>query len=285
MKTEKQAIATLADLGFSDLEAAIYSFLLQESPATGYRIAQALNKPVANTYKGLSALAAKGAVIIDDGETRLCRAVPPAEVFGQMERSLNQRCQRATEALTKLNTVEDDGRVYRLQSVEQVMERARQMIRSAKQVVLVSAYPAPLKEIRDELESATARGVGVVLKIYEPTQLKGAQIIMSNEAATLMEQFPSQELNLVADAQEYLVALLDKEGARLIQAVWSSSPFLSYMQYNGLYSEWLLTRVNGLIAAGASSESLKKTIKRSFPLMQTPGYHRLRKELNGIQKT
>jgi len=281
MNSEKQAIATLAELGFSDLEAAIYSFLLQESPATGYRIAQALNKPVANTYKGLSALAAKGAVIIDDGETRLCRAVPPAEVFGQMERALTQRCQRATEALSRLNTAEDDGRVYRLQSVEQVMERARQMIRSAKHVLLVSAYPAPLKEIRDELESAIARGVGVVLKVYEPTQLKGAQIIMSNEAATLMEQFPSQELNLVADAQEYLVALLDRDGSRLIQAVWSSSLFLSYMQYNGLYSEWLLTRVNGMIAAGASSESLKKTIRRSFPLMETPGYHRLRKELNG----
>jgi sugar-specific transcriptional regulator TrmB len=281
MSAEKQAIATLAELGFSDLEAAIYSFLLQESPATGYRIAQALNKPVANTYKGLSALAAKGAVIIDDGETRLCRAVPPAEVFGQMERSLNQRCQRASEVLSKLNSAQDDERVYRLQSVEQVMERARQMIRSAKQVVLVSAYPAPLKEIRDDFESAVARGVGVVLKIYEPTQLKGAQIIMSNEAAAMMEQFPSQELNLVADAQEYLVALLDKEGERLIQAVWSSSPFLAYMQYNGLYSEWLLTRVNGLIAAGASSEALKKTIKRTFPLMQTPGYHRLRRELNG----
>jgi len=285
MNAEKQAIATLAQLGFSELEAAIYSFLLQESPATGYRIAQALNKPVANTYKGLTALAAKGAVIIDDGETRLCRAVPPAEVFGQMERSLNQRCQQATQALSKLNTSEDDGRVYRLQSVEQVMERARQMIRSAKQVVLVSAYPAPLKEIREELEAATTRDVGVVLKIYEPTQLKGAQIIMSNEAATLMEQFPSQELNLVADAQEYLVALLDRDGSRLIQAVWSSSPFLSYMQYNGLYSEWLLTRVNGLITAGASSESLKKTIKRAFPLMATPGHQRLRKELNGNKNT
>jgi sugar-specific transcriptional regulator TrmB len=281
MTAGKQAIATLAELGFSDLEAAIYCFLLQESPATGYRIARALNKPVANTYNGLTALAAKGAVIIDDGETRLCRAVPPAEVFGQMERSLTQRCRHATEALSKLNNVEDDGRVYRLQSVEQVMERARQMIRSAQQVILVSAYPVPLKEIREELEAAIARGVGVVLKVYEPTQLKSAQIIMSNEAAAMMEQFPSQELNLVTDAQEYLVALLDQEGSRLIQAVWSSSPFLSYMQYNGLYSEWLLTRVNGLIAGGASCESLKKTLKRAFPLMQTPGYHRLRRELNG----
>ncbi|HEV8607311.1 MAG TPA: helix-turn-helix domain-containing protein [Tepidisphaeraceae bacterium] len=281
MNTEKQAIAMLGELGFSELEGAIYAFLLQESPATGYRIAQALNKPVANTYKGLGALAAKGAVIIDDGETRLCRAVPPLEVFGQMERVLSQRCQQAAQMLSKLKSAPEDERVYRLQSVGQVMQRARQMISSAKQVVLVSAYPAPLKEIREELETAAARGVGIVLKIYEEAQVKGAQIVMSNEATAMMEQFPAQELNLVSDAQEHLVALLDGEGSRLIQGVWSSSLFLSFVQYNGLYSEWLLTKTNSQIKMGASPETLKKTLKRSFPLMETPGYHRLRRELNG----
>jgi hypothetical protein len=40
----------LMALGFTELEARIYTFLLQESPATGYRIAQAIQKPVANTW-------------------------------------------------------------------------------------------------------------------------------------------------------------------------------------------------------------------------------------------
>jgi sugar-specific transcriptional regulator TrmB len=198
-----------------------------------------------------------------------------------MERVLSQRCQRAAQMLSKLKSAPEDERVYRLQSVGQVMQRARQMISSAKQVVLVSAYPAPLKEIREELETAAARGVGIVLKIYEEAQVKGAQIVMSNEATAMMEQFPAQELNLVSDAQEHLVALLDGEGSRLIQGVWSSSLFLSFVQYNGLYSEWLLTKTNSQIKMGASPETLKKTLKRSFPLMETPGYHRLRRELNG----
>src|SRR5688572_23314760 len=83
-----QAIQTL---GFSELEASIYAFLLVESPTTGYRIAQALGKPVANTYNGIQSLQSKGAILVEDSDTRLCRAVPPDEMMGQMERAFQER--------------------------------------------------------------------------------------------------------------------------------------------------------------------------------------------------
>lgn len=50
------------DLGFTGLEADVYTALLAESPTTGYRVAQALGKAVANTYKAIASLEAKRAV-------------------------------------------------------------------------------------------------------------------------------------------------------------------------------------------------------------------------------
>ncbi len=41
---------SLIALGFSGLEAAIYVHLLENSPATGYQISKAIEKPNANTY-------------------------------------------------------------------------------------------------------------------------------------------------------------------------------------------------------------------------------------------
>ena len=152
-----ESVRVLQTLGFSKLEAAIYTYLLQQPPTTGYGIAQALGKPIANTYKGINSLQAKGAVIVDESQTRLCRAVPPTEIFSQMQHALKQHCDQATELLIKLKTTSDDTRVYRLHTWEQVMERARQMIARAEQVVIVSAFPEPLKEIRAELENAGAR--------------------------------------------------------------------------------------------------------------------------------
>ncbi len=274
----------LQTLGFSNLEAAIYTYLLQQSPTTGYRIAHALGKPIANTYKSITALQAKGAVIVDEGQSRLCRAVPPDEIFGQMQHALKQRCEQAAEALIKLKTTADDTRVYSLHTWEQVMARARQMIERAEQVVLVNAFPHPLREIQAELENATLRGIGVVLKVYEPVDVRGADIVVSGESEYFLRQFPAQELSLVVDAQEHLQAIMEPADSRVIQAIWSSSTFLAFNTYNGLYSEWLLTRLNKQIENGASLPILQHSLVRSFPLMQTPGYNRLFERLESQDK-
>jgi HTH-type transcriptional regulator, sugar sensing transcriptional regulator len=272
----EESIQALQTLGLSELEASIYAFLLEESPATGYRIAHTIGKPVANTYKGISALQDKGAVIVDDGESRLCRAVPPGELFGQMQQTLRQRCERVTETLAKLKTAPEDERVYRLPTREQVMERARSMLARCKQVALVVAFPQILEEIKADLEATTERGIGVLLKAYRPIEVKGAQIVLSNEADFLLEHFPGQELNLVTDAEEHLLALLDRTGREVIQAIWSGSAFLSYIQYNGLYNEWELTQQNSQIGAGVPTEVLNENrLRRAYPLMSTPGFRRL----------
>jgi len=48
--------------------------LLKESPATGYRVRHAIGIAVANTYKALTSLEQKGAVIVENGENGLCLA-------------------------------------------------------------------------------------------------------------------------------------------------------------------------------------------------------------------
>jgi sugar-specific transcriptional regulator TrmB len=271
----EESIRALQSLGFSELEAAIYTFLLQNPPTTGYRIAHQLNKPTANTYKGISALQARGAIIVDDSQSRLCRAVPPAELVGQMQRALRHRCDVAIKELAKLEAPPEDERIYRLSTWDQVIERTRQMLLRAQQAVLISAFPHPLEEIKRDLEDAANRGIGVLLKIYQPTEVKGADTVLSQEADFLMENLPGQELSLAVDAEEYLQASLTHEGNGVIQAIWSGSAFLSFNYYNGLYSEWLLTKLTAQMKHSPSQETLEATLLRSYPLMGTPGYRKL----------
>jgi len=276
MSAQSESMQMLQSLGFSELEATIYTFLLQEAPATGYKIANAIGKPIANTYKGINALQDKGAILMDEGDNRLCRAVPPKELFAQMQQALRQRCEQAVETLARFHSAPEDERVYRLHTREQVIERARQMLARCRQVALVSAFPQILEEIQADLEAVAERGVGVLLKAYRPIEVKSAQIVFSNEADLLLSQYPGEELNLVTDAEEHLLALLGKEETGVVQAIWSASAFLSVVQYNGLYNEWELTRLNGQIAAGTALETVQMTIqRRAFPLMETPGYLKL----------
>src|SRR2546423_12321018 len=121
-------IQVLQDLGFTALEAEVYIFLLKESPATGYRIAQGIGKPAANTYKAIETLQLKGAVIVDDGESRRCQAVPANELLSQLERNFSKRRSEAAKALASVGGASDDLGVYQLRSREQVVERFRSML-------------------------------------------------------------------------------------------------------------------------------------------------------------
>jgi HTH-type transcriptional regulator, sugar sensing transcriptional regulator len=74
----------LLALGFSDLEADVYVFLLENPASTGYRVAQGLGKLPPNVYQAIDPLVTKGAVITETGASRTCRAVPPEEMLASL---------------------------------------------------------------------------------------------------------------------------------------------------------------------------------------------------------
>src|ERR1043166_2874013 len=115
---------TLIPFGFTRLESEIYTFLLRESPATGYRVAQALKKAAANTYKAIESLQQKGAVLVEEGASRSCRAVPSDELLARLTRDFEWRRAEAELRLAELNSNATDERVYGLRSRSPRVDRA-----------------------------------------------------------------------------------------------------------------------------------------------------------------
>src|SRR5262249_17569266 len=138
-------------LGFTELEATVYAYLVQHSPATGYRVAHAVGKPIANTYKAIESLQRKGAVLVDGTANRLCRAVPPDEVLEQVERTFRQRHGEASRVLSRLPLAGEDHGVYSITARSQVVDRCRAMLARARALALVDLFPAPLAEVLDDI--------------------------------------------------------------------------------------------------------------------------------------
>jgi len=238
-----QAAKALTFLGFSEIEALVYCFLLEESPATGYRVSHAIGKPTANTYKAIAALALRGAIIIDDSESRLCRAVPPGELLDRLDREFDGHKQTAAAELAKLRPAAGDDRVYYLTSVEQVVERARAMCAAAKQAVLLDVFPGVVTLLTPALAAAAKRGVRVAMRVYAPVEIKGVGVFVTSEAERVLSTWPGQQLSIAVDAEQFLTALLSQDVSVVHQALWSNSTFLSCMQYNALSVELALTDV------------------------------------------
>lgn len=270
-------IAALVDLGFTALEAEVYALLVKESPATGYRVAQALGKAAANVYKAIESLERKGAVMVDDGATRLCRPVPIDELLTRLERNFHSSRRRAARAVAAIGGDEPDDRVYRLRSREAVLGRARAMLGRATAVALVDVFPEPFEELHDALAAAAARGVDVAVQLYGAGHVEGADVVRHHDAERILARWPGEQLNLVTDATECLLALMARSRGEVLQAVWSESTYLSCLMHSTLAADTTLVSLSTLAAENAPIETLHATIAARRRLLSTvnPGYHAL----------
>lgn len=265
----KRCAATLQELGFTSLEAAVYTSLVEHAPVTAYQVAKRVGKPTANVYKAIESLRLKGAVLVDDGDARLCRAAPPDELLRALEASFAGRRQDAQSAFAQLKTSEDDSRVYQVTSVAQVYERARTMLAGAHRIVILDLFPTPASLLLPDIIGAAKR-VPVYVKLYAPLDIPGAIVTHPPEREGLLGRWPGEWLNVVADGSEHLLALLSREGDSVHQAVWSSSAYLSILHHSGMASEICMDRLVQGLASARSLDALRKLHEQDRKVLFSP---------------
>jgi HTH-type transcriptional regulator, sugar sensing transcriptional regulator len=231
------AIQAFATLGFSDVESQTYCELLRTGPSTGYRLAAAIGKAGANIYQALESLLLKGAVMVDNKQTRIYRAVPAAELIEVLEQSFKSKAADALHSLQKIAAPAVDDNLYRLKSVAQVLQRGRAMIAASREIVLFDLFPAPLESFRVELERAAAREVLIAGVTYGEAPALRVDHLHVHSWNSVSEAWPGQQITIVSDAAEYLVALLSSDGASVVHGIWTDSAYLACLQHTGLAAE------------------------------------------------
>lgn len=256
---ENQLLQTLKSVGLNQVEAEVYHLLLTEPPMTAYKVGKLLKKPTANIYKAIEALRSKGAVMTIEGKKQLCKAVDPAEFIALTQRQFTQKLEEAAQALThiKRNEETDDG-TYTLDSVELAMEKAKQMIANATVVLVVDAFPVALKGLVTDLEAACDRGVKVLVQSYDHVKIEGAEVFLTPNHQAVISYWRSQQLNLVADGEQSLVALFDQQMNTVYHATWSTNTYMSCILHSGRLCEQTIQQ---LIALPDSADKLAKMEK------------------------
>lgn len=256
----------LNEIGFTKLESEIYLTLLENSPATGYSIAQAIGKPVANTYKALDSLFKRGVIVSDDsGKNRLYSPLPIKEYLDQLERDFKVKRKKIEESMKKRKNPQALTGINSLENVDQVFGRAIQALKSAKDVVLIDASPEPLERIKDYLQKKAKTGVKVIVEAYSPVSIPGCEIIGSMLDKEVFEAWPGDWLNVIVDGREYIMAFFDKMRRRVHQAVWSKSLYLSLMIHNGFVAEFILAKIRRMLAENAVPADMLHIIRDYKP--------------------
>lgn len=264
----------LMALGLNELEARIYIHLLSENPATGYRIAQAIGKPVANCYKALEMLIKKGAIEIDEGRKRLYTPSPPSEFLQRLRRQIQENISTAEKQLKQIKSIVNDPRIYQMNNPDQVFERSQAILRNARKIVVADIFPLALERLSESLIHAGARKIEMFVKCYQEISIKGVQVIPESRRGDIVAGYSGQWLKIVADARVHIIAFLSNDLKEVYQAVWSKSPLLSILHFNAIRSEMLLDRINEAARQEKNIVAVKSILKnynaRARELL--PGY-------------
>ena len=232
--TAADGIAPLVALGFTDLEATVYAHLVTKGEATGYRIAQETGKPVANTYKAIESLERKGAALVEDGATRVVRAVEPERVLDALAKGHEAERKLAKAALKRVAKVEEDGRSYTVGGDEQTLARARQMLAEAQGYVLLRGSSEMRAALKGDLADADGRGVDVA-------------------------EIDGEGLTLAIDGDQCLFAP---------DGIWTRNPAVARATFDGLAAEAALAEVGEAVADGAGMKKLGRALaaRRRMPI-------------------
>lgn len=237
MTEQEHIIQIINKLGFTTLEAEIYVFLLQHSPATGYKIAKGIRRSFTNTYKALAGLHSKGAILVDEAESKLSRAVPIEELMDQIEARFREQRNRVIAAVNQLPLSPKDRRIYHLASVDQVYERARSMLNECEERALLELFPEPCAMLRPDVEETARRGIKIAVRVYGEEKIEGVHLIQSPFGEQNLRVWRSQWLAIFVDGRQFLLGHLGEGGRGVYEAVWSANPFIARAFYSYVNSD------------------------------------------------
>lgn len=264
--SKKDDLSTLLRaMELSELEVKIYIWLLQHKRNTGYKIALEIGKPVANTYKALKSLQSKGAVIIDNSANKaIFDTVPVEEFLNKIENEFARKKRKILDEVQKLEVKQEQTGIYEIQSRELVFEKTNSMIKSAKNQLLIDAFPAPMKIIKAQIDKNKHNDVSVYIKNYASEEIENVHQIKASIPDFIYTELNGQWLIVLRDTVESLIAFFNKDGSELIHSVWTYDPFISFVLFNGSAYEFNFTEICEHIYSDEADkiENIKRIIER-----------------------
>lgn len=162
----KEILAGLRQLGFTDYESRIYIQLLKASPATAYEVSKAAGVPRANTYAALESLAQRGAVLPVNEEPLRYVAASPKTLFEGISRQTRALCSDMSERLLAVSPANSDYHVWMSHGDVAVQEKIGAMIAESRSSIWIKAADDVIRRHKTSLQKAASRGVTMMIVLF-----------------------------------------------------------------------------------------------------------------------
>ena len=199
-------LESLHQLGFSQYEARCYVGLLNSEPQTGYSVAKATGVPQPKVYEALRKLVARGAAYELKGDPARFVPVDPVRLLDQLEAEVSGQFSAAREAAASLADAApaEVDPLVQLSGRAAVINAAAGLVSQASARVYLSAGPAEIADLEEQLRAAADRGTGVVVLCFGQMPFDDPRLHVYRHASTegaLIRHHQARHLAVIADSQ------------------------------------------------------------------------------------
>ncbi len=219
IKRMEMAVNKLKQVGFSEYEAKAYIALLEENPLTAYEIAKISGIPTSKIYEVIKKLENKRTVQSIHGErSKMFIPIPPDEFIQNFRVDMDGKLQAVRNELKDIRTGMDTSYTWHIKDHEGLVLKAKRMLDTASENIILSIWPDEAKLLIESLEEAVSRNVKIAMLHYGPASLKIKQTYIHPVKEALFAEKGARGLTLVADSKEALNARIT---GRQTEAIWS----------------------------------------------------------------
>ncbi len=171
---------SLQPLGFTAQEAALYRALLEHGALNGYEAAKETGISRSNAYHALASLVEKGFADRVEGDSTRYAALSPQDLAVLVRR----RTESALETMLRLapDRREADAPFLSLHGRDQVLDRMRVLLDSARDRAYLSAAAEDLDELRPCLRDVLERRVRLTILSNRSWEMEGAIVLARRKA-------------------------------------------------------------------------------------------------------
>ncbi len=269
----------------TEFESEIYLYLLKEGPSTGYSISQGIGKYKTNVYNSLGSMTEKGVVIVDDGDRKVYRSVPPQDILNRRLSLLSELKPLAMQLHQKYAMEKPDNRIYQLKSVREIYGKFREMLEQTRECLLIEIFPGPFTALKETIVQLAARDVSVSVRVYDRQQFEILEAypninpVLSSYGTDTFKNWEAQWLSCFSDGMQFLTAFLSAGCDEVFHAIWSQSVIIAWSFYSFVVSDFMFYQLKETVESATDLETVRRKLSElteRHPIDADPGIRLLK---------
>ena len=211
--------AILRDFAFSKYESSCYLALLAKHPANGSQVSKLSGIARSRIYDVLHALEKKKLVF--EIEKGLYVPLP----FEELKKRLRGQFESNLKILDdQLNTMIEQTKfeyLLTLNGVDEVLSKAKDIIDSSRKELYLRLFPDTWEQLRENIERAIQRGVGIRFISMGPMNLHYDIQIFHPDVEHLKDKLGGESIDIIADKKEALAGIFEIENVHNSPFIWT----------------------------------------------------------------